>query len=93
MKVMERNSKEAVRCPFCSQSISVKRRKNRVCQHTMVVSNDKGVEFENRNFSMTSLQQESQLNDDGRGFEPNIVMIKTYEPAPSFFGAYYLFKK
>ncbi|MGL1930833.1 MAG: hypothetical protein OCC45_03610 [Desulfotalea sp.] len=95
MKVMERNYQEAIHCPFCAKQISLKRNRQQICQHTMFVSSDSGVAFEDHNFSIGALYDENQFWADSlrESIEPKIVMIKTYSPAPKYFGAYYLFKR
>lgn len=95
MKIVEKKSNEIISCPFCDSPLR-SLRKNKaphICSHTLMVTDDEQVWFERENLSLATLQEESfdRWPIDKR-VDSQLVMIKTYGPAPSFFGAYYLFK-
>ena len=99
MKVIEKRYDENICCPFCQQVV-VENEKSHIlaeCSHTLLISTDYGVQFGNDTLGVEMLEEES----DAQGWDAavgnfvtsSLVLIKTYQPAPSFFGAYYLFKR
>ena len=99
MKVIEKKYDENICCPFCQQVVAGNRKSQGLaeCPHTLLITTDCGVQFGNDKLGVEMLEEES----DDRGWDaavanfvdPSLVLIKTYQPAPSFFGAYYLFKR
>lgn len=95
MKIVEKKANETIACPFCDSPLrsSLTRRASRVCPHTLLVTDDEQVWFERDNLSLASLQEDSLCSwAHNKKEDSQVVMIKTYGPAPLFFGEYYLFK-
>ena len=99
MKVIEKKYDENICCPFCQQVVVANEKSHELveCPHTLLISTDCGVQFEKDRLSVEMLKEES----DDQGWDAavanfvhsSLVLIKTYQPAPLFFGAYYLFKR
>ena len=95
MKIVEKKASEAIVCPFCDSPLgpSLKHKISRICSHTLMVTDDEKIWFQREDLSIASLQEDNFCTfPKNKKVESQVVMIKTYGPAPSFFGAYYLFK-
>ena len=101
MKVHEVESNKNVVCPFCNAVIVdvVEIGPYESCPHTILVATDDGIEeADEKLIDLEALEnkiEEEDLNYDEAisALEiPNTVLLKQYQPAPSFYGAYHLFK-
>ena len=99
MKIVEVKADENVCCPFCNQIVLKNDGESqpKECPHTLLIATDYGVEFCSDKFDSESLEEKTEeLSWDDAISEidiPKAVLVKIYAPAPSFFGAYYLFEE
>lgn len=99
MKVIEKRYNENICCPFCQQVVAEHMKTDELveCPHTLLITTDFGVKFGNDTLSLDLLEEDhpdSEWDVDGEHFlDPAVVLIKSYQPAPSFSGAYFLFKR
>jgi len=99
MKVIEKKYDENICCPFCQQIVAENEKSNELveCPHTLLITTDFGVLFGNDKLGVEMLEEENDESGWGAAVanfvDPRVVLIKTYQPAPSFSGAYYLFKR
>lgn len=99
MKVIEKKYNENICCPFCQQVVAENMKTDDLveCPHTLLITTDFGVKFGNDNLGVEMLVEENCDSgwdgEDTNFLDPAVVLIKTYQPAPSFSGAYYLFKR
>lgn len=99
MKVVEIKSVDNVCCPFCDQVVLVNDGESepKECPHTLLIATDMGIEFCSDSLDAESLEEQADESswDDvvSKIDNPKAVLIKLYEGAPGFLGAYYLFAK
>jgi hypothetical protein len=97
VKVVEIKPDENVCCPICNQIVLTNDGESspEECPHTLLIATDEGIEFCSDALDAELLEQQA---DDSSWDEvissldnPKAILIKMYDGAPSFFGAYYLF--
>ena len=97
MEIIEVGHAEKINCPFCNQLILENdgKRPPEKCPHTLIIATDVGVEFCSGKLDQDAL--EDQTEDDSwdeitdKIDYPGAKKIKCYAPAPSLFGAYFVF--
>lgn len=97
---------EQICCPICSKVVVDQENAKdgeyfRVCDHTLYVAHDMGIDYASEAFKQAANTAEINLEDDEA--DPREVMLKagiqdvhsfeTYVPAPSFYGTYVAFYK
>lgn len=99
MKVIETKPDENVCCPFCNQIVLLNDGESgpEECPHTLLIATDEGIEYCSDTLDAESLEE---LADESSWDEiiseidnSKAILIKMYEGAPGFFGAYYLFEE
>lgn len=99
MKIIEINANENVCCPICNQIIMANDGESspEECPHTLLIATDGGIEFcaESLDAELLEEQADDSTWDDviSESDNPKAILIKIYEGAPSFFGAYFLFEE
>lgn len=97
MKVVEMSHDVNICCPFCQQVVEENHNQTlEECPHTLLITTDNGVKFGNDYMGVDLLDETDEESPWGQALadftDSRLVMIKTYQPAPSHEGAYYLFK-
>jgi hypothetical protein len=99
MRVIEVKANENVCCPICNKIILANDGESspQECPHTLLIATDEGIDFCADAFNADALEEiadESSWDDAISDIDkPKAILIKMYEDAPSFFGAYFLFEK
>ena len=92
MKRIEIANEEAIRCPQCGGNPLGDGGIN-TCSHTLFVATDEGLEFCSDKLDINELEQnalEVGWDEATDKIEyPGSVKYAVYQPAPSFFGAYF----
>ncbi|WP_051305692.1 hypothetical protein [Desulfogranum mediterraneum] len=98
MKIYKVDSAENICCPFCDKVVLSNESESEPeeCQHTLLIATDEGVEYHADHFDIEELEEKTEELSWDEAISavdnPKAVLIKTYAPAPSSFGAYYLFE-
>lgn len=98
MKIVEDKSNNDICCPFCNKVVFSYDGDSepQECPHTLLIATDEGVEFHNDKIDIDALENKAEEHswDDvlSELDYQNAILIKSYESAPSSFGAYYLFQ-
>jgi len=99
VEIIEINDGEPICCPICSQVILASDGESspEECPHTVLMATDMGIDFCDDSIDCVALEDLAEddswddiLSDLDR---PKAILIKTYQGAPSFFGAYFLFEE
>ncbi len=99
MKVVEIKQEENVWCPVCNHIVFTADGESEPdgCSHTLLIATDEGIEFCAGVLDEESLEnkaEESSWDEVILGIgNPKATLIKLYDGAPSFMGAYYLFEE
>ena len=97
METIEVKHNEKIICPFCNKLILANDGESPVeeCPHTLIIATDEGIEFCSEKLNQEDLEEQAEEDswDEviGKIEYPGAKQIKCYAPAPSFFGAYFVF--
>ncbi len=99
MKIFEVKSDENICCPFCNQIVLVNDGESAPdeCPHTLLIATDMGIEYCSGTLDTEKLEEQADDSSWDQVLSEmdysETTLIKMYEGAPGFFGAYYMFQE
>jgi hypothetical protein len=97
LKVTEISPNDNVCCPICNQIIMTNDGESgpEECPHTLLIATDYGIEFCSDALEQELLEEKAEDSSWDEAISeivnPNAILLKMYQGAPSFFGSYFLF--
>jgi len=93
MKVIEVNNDLLIKCPVCNKN-ALSEEEVTPCEHVCLLATDEGTEISKEGMDII----EEKAEDDGweevlNAYEnDDLIAYINYQPAPSFFGVYVVFR-